>query len=654
MPSRHTIFRLGILPLALISSFAFAENTQKITDINVIANHQGTKSKTNVVTMRDMDERTETDLRGLLKNEPSINFGGGNGTSQWVTIRGLGQDQIDIKVDGAYSDTQMFHHQGRFILDPALVKVIGVQKGTGSASAGIGATGGAIVATTVDADDLLREGQNIGFKVGTGYASNRLWSTSASVYGRSGMFDGVVAGNFVRDRNFKDGQGYRVNNSQLNSRGLLAKVGMNLNEDQRIQLSHRQERHSGTRNLREEFDFEQGNNAPNNSPRHRVTTQDTTTLEWRGKNMGFISRADANLYRFNTKRAEPNDPTLRTYGTANVLTYGANLNLDSMIANRHTLKYGINWRNQEARPPREEAGFSNQKKDEIGVYAEGIWQIDPVTLTTGLRYDHFNLTTTDGKKKSGSRVSPNVGLIWDVTDDLSLNTSLNYATRSPRMYEAALASGRLIVSDQDLKAERSRNVEIGFNYNWNNALSFNGSYFWQNIKDVQAYDTKTTPGTTLIYNGGTLKNNGYELGAAYRWRGLTARAGVAYSEPKLNGEVADSVVAAIPIGRTWTTGLSYQFETPNLEIGWRGRFVQSRTYVPVSNRGAGDAANVRSGYGVNDIYANWKPTGKDDLNVNFAINNVFDKYYRSHSQRNGINSLPGVGRDIRLAVNYRF
>ena len=70
------------------------------------------------------------------------------------------------------------------MLDPALVKVVAVQKGTGSASAGIGATSGAIVAETVEAKDLLREGQNVGFKVNAGISSNkgysrrrkRLWS----------------------------------------------------------------------------------------------------------------------------------------------------------------------------------------------------------------------------------------------------------------------------------------------------------------------------------------------------------------------------------------------------------------------------------------------------------------------------------------------
>ena len=75
----------------------------------------------------------------------------------------MGQDQIDFKVDDTYSDTQIFHHNSRFQFDPELVKVVAVQKGTGQASAGIGATSGAIVAETVEARDLLRDGQQAGF-----------------------------------------------------------------------------------------------------------------------------------------------------------------------------------------------------------------------------------------------------------------------------------------------------------------------------------------------------------------------------------------------------------------------------------------------------------------------------------------------------------
>ena len=645
----------SLLPLAmLVATAVYADNLEVI---NVVSENTGAKSKTNVITTESINRSTETELKGLLKDEPAINFGGGHGTSQWFTIRGMGQDQVDVKVDDAYTDAQLFHHQGRFMFDPALFKKVSVQKGTGSASAGIGATSGAIVAETVSAKDLLKEGQDIGFKVNAGVSSNKGWSKGATVYSRAQAMDVLLSGNWVKESDYKAGNGYKIKNSALGQRGLLAKVGVDLNEDHRIELSHRQERHYGVRALREEFDFSQDNNDANNAPRYRITTNDTSKIEWTGKNMGFISNAKANVWRSVISREEPSERS-RTRLIAN----GANLNLDSPIGESHLIKYGINYRDQEGKPNsltvQNGIQMKTQKKREVGVYAEGIWGLGAFTLTTGLRYDHFNFHAMDGSKSNKGSVNPSVGLIYEVTNDLSFNTSLNYATRSPRFFEVMLSSGttrgRTAVYSiaNNIKPERSRNAEVGFNYKLADSLSLNGSYFWQTIQDTHAF-TQIRPGYYEIQNAGKLRNHGYELGAAYKYEGLTLRAGVAYSKPELDGRTVDSTVTAIPIGRTWTTGVSYHFEQPDVEIGWKGRFVQHTSYdSTTNNRGGGSTTTKRPGYGVNDFYITWKPV--ENVNINLALNNAFNKYYRSHSQRAGVSTLPEPGRDIRLSVNYTF
>ena len=645
----------SLLPLAmLVTTTVYADN---LDVINVVSENTGAKSKTNVITTESINRSTETELKGLLKDEPAINFGGGRGTSQWFTIRGMGQDQVDVKVDDAYTDAQLFHHQGRFMFDPALFKKVSVQKGTGSASAGIGATSGAIVAETVSAKDLLKDGQDIGFKVNAGVSSNKGWSKGATVYSRAQAMDVLLSGNWVKESDYKAGNGYKIKNSALGQRGLLAKVGVDLNEDHRIELSHRQERHYGVRALREEFDFSQDNNDANNAPRYRITTNDTSKIEWTGKNMGFISNAKANVWRSVISREEPSERS-RTRLIAN----GANLNLDSPIGESHLIKYGINYRDQEGKPNsltvQNGIQMKTQKKREVGVYAEGIWGLGAFTLTTGLRYDHFNFRAMDGSKSNKGSVNPSVGLIYEITNDLSLNTSLNYATRSPRFHEIMLSSGatrgRTAVYSiaNNIKPERSRNAEVGFNYKLADSLSLNGSYFWQTIQDTHAF-TQIRPGYYEIQNAGKLRNHGYELGAAYKYEGLTLRAGVAYSKPELDGRTVDSTVTAIPIGRTWTTGVSYHFEQPDVEIGWKGRFVQHTSYDSTTqNRGGGATTTKRPGYGVNDFYITWKPV--ESVNINLALNNAFNKYYRSHSQRAGVSTLPEPGRDVRLSVNYTF
>ena len=506
----------SLLPLAmLVTTAVYADN---LDVINVVSENTGAKSKTNVITTESINRSTETELKGLLKDKPAINFGGGRGTSQWFTIRGMGQDQVDVKVDDAYTDAQLFHHQGRFIFDPALLKKVSVQKGTGSASAGIGATSGAIVAETVSAKDLLKEGQDVGFKLNAGVSSNKGWSKGATVYSRAGMMDALISGNWVKESEYKAGNGYKIKNSALGQRGLLAKVGTDLNEDHRIELSHRQERHYGVRALREEFDFSQdwltangrngnppaltkeqrangytlnregntwyvldrdGNKIPNtanNAPRYRITTNDTSKIEWTGQNMGFISNAKVNVWRSVISREEPSERS-----GIRLIANGANVNLDSPIGESHLIKYGVNYRDQEGKPNsltvQNGIQMKTQKKREVGVYTEGIWGLGAFTLTTGLRYDHFNFRAMYGSKSKKGSVNPSVGLIYEVTNDLSLNTSLNYATRSPRFHEIMLSSGAsrggtaVYSIANNIKPEKSRNAEVGFNYKFADSLS---------------------------------------------------------------------------------------------------------------------------------------------------------------------------------------
>jgi len=677
------LFRFSLLSLALAAGFAHAENEAKesvtLDTVTVKGDRQGSKIKTNIVTLQQKDENTATDLRGLLKDEPAIDFGGGNGSSQFLTLRGMGQNSVDIKVDNAYSDSQMLYHQGRFIIDPALVKIVSVQKGAGSASAGIGATNGAIITKTVDAQDLLKGlDKNWGVRLNSGYASNDGVSYGASVFGKAGNFDGLFSYSRNDEKDYKPGKGYTNSNggktvpySGLDKRSYLAKIGATFG-DHRLVLSHMNDQHRGIRTVREEFT---STNDPRltlarQAPTYRETSLSNTNLAWTANNLGFVEKLDANAYIMKNERYSADDSkngyagNLPGPNTTVIETKGANFNLDSRIGENTLIKYGVNYRHQEIKPPVFfNPALSNPKKSDAGIYAEAIHDIGDFTLTGGLRYDHFDIKTHDGKSVSDGTVNPSFGVIWQPHEHWNLSASHNYASRSPRLYDAMRQHGRrnAITSIADgTKAERARNTEIGFNYN-NGNFAANGSYFWQKIKDAvagpqQRHDAAGNPiaGVREIVNAGYIKNHGYELGASYRTGGLLAKVGVSHSKPRIYDTHPENLLSANPefavqTGRTWTTSLSYRFQNPNLEIGWRGRYLQKAS-GSVLVRDKGEVK--RKGYGVNDIFANWKPLGKDTLNVNFAVNNVFNKFYYPHSQRG--ETLPGIGRDVRLGVNYRF
>ena len=696
------LFRLSLLSLTLAAGFAHAENEAKdnvvLDTVTVKGDRQGSKIKTNIVTLRQKDESTSTDLRELLKEEPAIDFGGGNGTSQHMTLRGMGQNSVDIKVDNAYSDSQILYHQGRFIIDPALVKIVSVQKGAGSASAGIGATNGAIITKTVDAEDLLKGlDKNWGVRLSSGYASNDGVNYGASVFGKAGNFDGLFSYNRNDEKDYEAGKGYKSPNggktvpySALDKRSYLAKIGTTFGDgDHRIVLSHMKDQHRGIRTVREEFTiFESDPAKDRQKPSYRETTQSNTNLEYTGKNLGFVEKLNANAYVLENERYSADDSGSGYAGnvagptTTKITTKGANINFDSRLAEKTLLKYGVNYRHQEIKPHTflnsqytstdaalqslvRRYSLTNPTKTDYGVYVEAIQDIGDVTLTGGLRYDHFDIKTHDGKSVSDGKVNPSLGVIYQPVENLSFSVSHNYASRSPRLYDALQTHGkRGIISIADgTKAERARNTEIGFNYN-DGTFAANGSYFWQTIKDALANPQNRHDSVAIreAVNAGYVKNHGYELGASYRTGGLTAKVGVSHSKPRFYDTHKDKLLSANPefgaqTGRTWTASLAYRFQNPNLEIGWRGRYVQKAvgSILVAGQKGRdGKLENVvRQGFGVNDVFANWKPLGKDTLNVNLSVNNVFNKFYYPHSQR-WTNTLPGTGRDVRLGVNYRF
>lgn len=748
--------------MALTTQMSVAAPQQPTTQLEALtfkADRMGAKNSTDVVTLREKDESTATDLRSLLQDEPAIGFGGGNGTSQFVSIRGMGHNAIDLKIDNAYQDGQLHYHQGRFMLDPQMVKVVSVQKGAGFASAGIGATNGAIVTKTLDADELLRNSdKDYGFKVGAGLSTNKGHSYHGSAFGKAqtgfGQVDALVSYNQVNDGDYKGGKGYTnllgndvVTRSALDKSSYLVKAGLTAG-DHRFVVSHLNEAHKGIRGVREEFDFanrvltidiedknkkartkeelqaeldknyadkgyQLGSKTPDNkkynvvdangklvdnlvgnNPTQRETYQKLTNLEWTGKNLGFASEVTANVYKLehgrNSSSDKGNSYILRKVPEAindngdspssmYVSAKGANINFDTEFNHLllkgfgvdHTLlKYGINYRHQEAVPPRSiRPGFQHQEKTDAGIYLEAINQINDFTINTGVRVDRFDFKAMDGKKVGKTDINPSFGVIYDVNPNLSVSGSLTYATRSPRFADAILSRGFRdgVVSIADnAKAEKARNTEIGFNYN-NGPYTAFGSYFWQRVNDARAaadpiqHPKDKTAEITYLGNQGHQTNHGYELGVGYADGAWRARAGVAHSKPTMhNVKFKANPEYAVRTGRTWTADVAYRLPNPSVELGVRHTLVEGLKDKETSilngevDKSRDGAILNRKGYNVSDIYANWKPYGNDKVNVNFSVNNVFNKNYRPHTQRASIDTLPGAGRDFRVGVNFTY
>lgn len=654
--------RLSLLGMSLLCGFAHADTAPQ-TDSAELETIEVTGAKSLTTgNYKNIAERNVATIRDVLADRADINVGGGSLSAQYLSIRAAGQNKIDLVVDGTATATQAWYHQGRFQLDPAMIKVIGVEKGAGSASAGIGATSGAVRARTVEAADFLKEGQSFGVRVGAEINSNKGSNGNLAVYGSSHGFDGLLMGSWLDDRNYRAGSGYRdgtshserVTNTARDQANYLAKVGYRFNDDHKIGLSYRHERYYGVGADRLEFAWDD-RTGPTES------LQKTTNLNYEGHNLGFIRDVDANLFHLkieDNRNAWSGSRDLGGGRHSEALTTGGNVNFTSELPGSHLLKYGVNLRNEKTNSQDRRSGYvDGERKREYGLYVEGVWSLSPVTLTTGLRYDHFKLTTAGNPLSPGNRdasdgrLSPSFGLTWDINPHLSLHGKLNYAARSPQLASAntltdtrgsaAQARGLRNVNP-NLEMERARLAEIGLKWHQGN-WAVGGSVFEQTIRNFYTPNNSKND----LANRGRVKIRGYELDAAYRWNNLTARLAMAYADPEADFPLSNDPADIVPQGRRWITGLSYTFNQANLEVGWRGRFAESKDYTTGNN-----VRQHRAGYGVHDLYLNWKPLA--DMNVNFAVNNIGNKLYYSHSQRVSGIAPPSRGREVRLGVNYRF
>ncbi|MDH2924598.1 iron complex outermembrane receptor protein [Nicoletella semolina] len=661
MSHKNSIFRLSLIATIVVSNVVIANQSvsQQLDAVEV-------KGSPTVNHTRNI-----SNLRELLATRTDVNVGGGSVSAQYLSIRSSGQDRIKMVVDNTATNTQSWYHQGRFQLDPVMVKSIKIDKGTGSASAGIGLTDGAIRAETVSAKDLLNNGRSFGTRIGTEYNSNQGINGSLALYGRAGNADLLLLGSWNKDNNYKAGQGYvdgvnknrQVNNTARRQGNYLAKFGYDINADHRISTSFRQESFYGFGQDRFEMTF-------NSRAGHANTTKRTYNLEYTGKNIGFARDLNANVFHIHAIDDRPDYQSDNLTGyqrLSSTKTSGANLNLTSEIVGDHLIKYGVNLHKESTASQNSFGSIKGENKSEYGLYAEGIWSLGKMaTLTTGLRYDHYDLETAGkvntnrvplvgNRRVSNGSINPSAGLIIDVTQNLSLHAKLNYAGRSPILASSYTVTDNrgsidkargLRFVDNNLKTEKVRLAEIGFEWK-QAALTAKGSLFQQTVKNF--YEVKNS----TITNAGVLKTTGYDADIAYQWNGITASAGVAYAQPKTSFLLSNDALNVIPQGRQWRTGLAYRFEQPSLEIGWLGRYAQSIEYK-TAKRGGSVETQKRVGYGVHDLFVNWQPLNKDNFNINFTVKNVANKYYRSHSQRNAPVAPPSPGREFKLGMNYSF
>ncbi|SER14009.1 hemoglobin/transferrin/lactoferrin receptor protein [Pseudomonas sp. NFACC02] len=201
----------------------------------------------------DLDRQNVNTIRDLVRYEPGVSVGGAGqraGTSGY-NIRGIDGDRILTQVDGVEVPDNYFSgpyaNTHRNYVDPEIIKRVEILRGPASALYGSSAIGGAVSYYTLDPEDIIKPGKDVGARLKTGYSSaDDSWLNSATVAGREGDFDGLL---HVSQRNGRETESYgehggtglsrtAANPEHVRATNVLAKLGWNYGDNDRLAFTY--------------------------------------------------------------------------------------------------------------------------------------------------------------------------------------------------------------------------------------------------------------------------------------------------------------------------------------------------------------------------------------------------------------------------------
>lgn len=652
----HRLFSKTLLALAVsqaaLSGLAMAEDTA-LDELKIEG--RAITELDQAVSSEDIENSQASSLEDLFRNKSEVSAGGAINSGQKIYVRNLGEDSLNITIDGAEQPIALFHHAGRISIEPELLKSVEVEAGAANATSGPGALGGSVRFVTKDASDLLDDDQNIGALLKSTYNSNGDGlKNSATVYGRteSGKVEGMIHLTSGSHDNYEDGGGNELAGSEQDEQLGFAKVKVQLTDEQSLTLSYENMEQTGDILYRPEWI-----ESSSNYLRDTETQRKTTTLNYRfiDKDSDLID-TKVTLYQTQNQLYQNSDGN---YTDANIKTFGLNVSNTSII-NNHEIVYGINYRDDESYMHDLYSGshsYYDESGKVSGVYIQDDIELNSTTLSFGARYDYYELKDVNDTEFSAGGLSPNIGAIYHLSDTLDLHANYAQALRGPEIKDVYAIWNYTNLSSLDV--ETSHNIEVGATYRKNQLEAGIGVY--QSIIDDPIGLVATRTYDNLE---DSIETTGLYLDITYRFEKLIAGLHFHTAESLAGDDFVSRYEygsTAANIGDTLVLSLDYEM-SDTFQAGWSAEFVKGmydlESYIDLYDT---NIEYDKPGYAVHNIYAKWLPLGDDQLTVSLAINNLFDKEYLSHAAVDdwtdtwsNISGQNAAGRDIRLSAAYKF
>ncbi|WP_417319608.1 TonB-dependent receptor [Emcibacter sp.] len=613
-------------------------------------------------------------LSDLLRQLPGVEIGGTHSVNSRINIRGLDDRRLNVYIDGALQTNYLYHHMGNLLINPDILKSADLQ--LGATSVIDGGQGGAVRFVTKDAGDLLEdESDRIGGRVSGGYNSNAQLSFSGTLYGRvSDRVDVLAYYNYIDRDNFEDGEGVETIGSDGTTQDLMLKVGVDLTENQRFEVSFDQLSDEGDYTQRPDMGVR--TNAaitgdillPTEYERKTINATYSLDLEENLQLSATFYMNDMSLWRDETNPAIPR--SAGTFKQADADNYGAYILANSTFESGpvvHSLNYGLEYFDQNLEYVSDVAGGVPAIKEDaksLAIFLENEMTIsERFIIRPGLRYNDYKVNYEE-LDSEGSWDELTFGIAGEVkvVDGLSLLASYTTLFRGPELAEVFTGSGANRVVNPDVEAETGDNIEVGFRYSTtieNVELYTGANFFWTNIDDYIASVSVPGSATGDVWdaNIGTAKINGFEASAGLVFNGLDVL--LTYSSSELDNEGLDTSLLGENLREVGDTlGFDVTYEVPDLQL--------TLNYNLDAVFELTDAlGTVKEGYTIHNISARWEnPLSMEGMTLTFGVDNLFDKQYTSHASRYGATTHPVFGplvlndvepgRNIKVTLAQRF
>lgn len=657
-----------------------------------------------VISREAIDSLAPSTPSDLLRDVPGVDFAGGpRRTGETPSIRGLGGENVLILIDGA-RQSFISAHDGRFFLDPEILGRAEVVRGPASALYGSGAVGGVLAFETVDAGDLLREGERFGGRVRAGYQSvNEETFGTLTLFGQQGRFDGLASFGLRQSGDIELGSGADLPSDDEIDTGLIkgsyaftdaftGEVSWQRFANTAIEPNNGQ----GTLGTGDEvLDRDVEKDIESETWRLGLTFNPATEL----LNASFtaystnssVDEFDATLDRTTLREIETTGVSLRNAarfdlaGIATTLTVGGDWYRDEQTGTDSATTDGVR------------GGVPNGESEFTGLFAQIEADIQRpfglpghLIVIPGVRYDEFESSTDlDADDNSDDEVSPRLAASYGPVPWLRLFGSYSEGFRAPSLNELYLdgahfpvphpvlfnpAMGQFVfvnnnfVANPNLTPETSETVELGFGLDFSDTfvegdrLQGKISYYESEVDDLInltvdfAFDpTCFAPPSFFPCTAGT--TNSANVDSA-ELEGVEAE--IAYDAPRFFGRATFGSIE----GTDTVTGADVGALTPDrlaLDLGvkapeWRARFgTRVQIAGEFERRDVIDMAGTlglveeRDGYTVLDLYASWQPDFARGLRLDLGVENVFEEDYERVFE-----GVSEPGRNYKIAATYQF